>query len=273
MKLNYTAKAIQLYIKQTGFNLNELAAKIGIGYATLNRYSKGERLPDIDILLRICNTLHLRINQFFVHPDIELTEVKIYHEEEWNDIIFRHERVEAIRLEKGLSKTELIKLINECGGTNITRTTYNNLITGNHFAYETILGLIEATGTSTDYLFDQQMPIPNEDTVIIPRQTLDNLKDEVTQLKDLVRELQLKNKRLEKMTLPRYEQRMENLDAEKVIEDFFHQAERSLIELRSWVKDYGHAKPKLYGEIEDKIRIAAEPATSARGYDTSTPED
>ena len=111
MRLYYTANAINLYIKKTGKNLNELANMIGIGYATLNRYSRGERFPDIDILLRICNALRIRINNFFIHPDIELTELRIYREEEWGDIHFRYDRIEAVRMEKGYSKKQLVEKI------------------------------------------------------------------------------------------------------------------------------------------------------------------
>lgn len=267
MKLNYTTVAINLYMKQTGKNLNELANMIGIGHTTLVRYAKGERLPDTDMLLRICNSLHLRIDSFFTHPDIELTDVRIYLPEEWDDTIFRYDRIEAVRLEKGWSKTEMIEKINQYGRTNITRGTYNHLITGTHFSYSTILGLLEATGIRLDYLFEQHLPIPEEDSVVVPRRVLEEKNRYMSKLENIIRELELKCKRLEKRTLPRYEERMENLDAKKVINTFIKQVERNLIELKSWTMEEGHAKPKLYGEAENKIFIAAEPTFTPMGND------
>lgn len=261
MKLYYTAKAISLYVKQTGRNISELAAQIRIGSTTLNRYNKEERLPDINILLQICNTLHLRINNFFVHTDIELTDVHICHPDEWSDITFRYDRIEAIRLEKGWSKTEMVENINLYGETNITRLTYNHLITGKHFSYKTIIGLMEATGVDLDYLFEQRTVPIEEDSIVISRRRLEEKDRYIASLENTIRELELKYKRLEKQSLPRYQRRMENLDAEKIINTFIKQVERNLIELKSWTIPVGHSKPKPYGEIVDYRRpMVAEPA-------------
>ena len=261
MKLYYTAKAIGLYAKQTGRNITELAAQIRIGSTTLNRYCKGERMPDINILLQICNTLHLRINNFFVHPDIELTDVQIYHPDEWSDIAFRYDRIEAIRLEKGWTKTEMVENINLFGKTNITRLTYNHLITGKHFSYKTIIGLMEATGAALDSLFEQRTIPIDGDSIVISRRKLEEKDRYIASLENTIRELELKYKRLEKQSLPRYQERMENLDAEKIINTFIKQVERSLIEMKSWTMPVGHSKPRPYGEIIDYRRsMVAEPA-------------
>lgn len=279
MRLYYTANAINLYIKKTGKNLNELANMIGIGYATLNRYSRGERLPDIDILLRICNTLRIRINNFFIHPDIELTELRIYREEEWGDIHFRYDRIEAVRMEKGYSKKQLVEKINHSGNANITRGTYNNLIIGKHFSYITILGLLEATGMSLDYLFEQDLPAVDEDSILVPRKKMDEMETYINRLENTIREMELKYKRLEKRVLPRYEERRGNLDAEKVINTFVRQVERSLIELKSWTMDSGHSKPdfinvdklglRRYPSLEDECgaMMVAEPFNDMYGKD------
>lgn len=237
MKLNYTTKALGLYMRQTGKNLMELAEETGIGYATLSRYAKEERLPDISMLLRICNTLHLRINNFFVHPDIELTSVRIFHPEEWSDIRFRYDRIEAVRMTKGLTKTGLVDQINQAAGTNITRLTYNLLTTGQHLSCATVLGLLEATRTDLDYIFEQDMPEPPEDSILVSRRRLAEMEQLIKQQEDTIRELELKYKRLEKRSLPRYEERMNNLDAIKIINAFAKQVERSLIELKSWVPE------------------------------------
>lgn len=235
MKPTYSMKALNLYMKKTGRKLNELVNLTGIAHTTLGRYLKEERLPDIDILLRICNTLHLKIDSFLTHPAIETTDVKIYLPEEWDDITFRYDRIEAVRLEKGWTKTEMIERINNCGGTRITRLTYNNLITGKTFSHETVLGMIEASGMGLDYFFQQQLPLPAEDSIVVSRRVLQEKNRRIAELEDIVRELELKCKRLEKRVLPRYEERVANLDADKIIRTFIKQAERNLTELKSWV--------------------------------------
>lgn len=261
MKLKYTSQVLNLYCKQTGCSLLQLSEKIGIGYTTLNRFSKDERLPDIHTLLRICNTLHIRVNNFFIHPDIEQTELHVYEPEEWSDIQFRHDRIEAIRLSKGLTKEELIRQINEYAGCKTTRNTYNHLISGVHPSHSIVFGLIGSQDVELDYLFEQKDIEPNDESVVISRKKLMEMKSYISRLENAYRELEVKNKRLEKRVLPRYEERMENIDAKKIIRDFVRNVERSLAELRSWTDENEDICPNetKYNVIPDeRIGMAAE---------------
>lgn len=250
MRLKYTSQVLNLYCKQTGCSLLQLSEKIGIGYTTLNRFSKDERLPDIHTLLRICNSLHIRVNNFFVHPDITQTELHVYEPEEWSDIQFRHDRVEAIRLSKGLTKEELIRQINDYAGCKTTRNTYNHLINGIHPSHAIVFGLIGSQDVELDYLFEQKDIEPDDESVVISRKKLMEMKSYIARLENAYRELEVKNKRLEKRVLPRYEERMENIDAKKVINDFIRNVERNLAELRSWTDEY---KDTLPNEVKYNI--------------------
>lgn len=259
MKLKYTMSALNLYTKQTGRTIADIAKDTGLGYSTLNRFAREERLPDIPTLLRICNTLHIRIDNFFIHPDIEQTQVKVYLPEEWGDIIFRPERIEAIRMERNLTKAEVIRRINLLTGSSITLNTYNHLIVGEHAGYPIVLGLMEAMNVDTGYLFEQTTLPDDEDVVVVPRKTLNEMKDYTKHLEDTVRELQLKNKRLEKQALPRYQERMENLDAQKVIQSFLRKMEKTMIELKSWTTEETDTAPSVpYGEITDRTLMVAD---------------
>ena len=211
------------------------------------------------MLLHICNTLHIRVENFLTHPDIELTSIQILHPEEWRPIRFRYDRIEDIRLNLNLSKAEFIRRINLAGYTNITRNTYNLLVSGQHSAYPTLLGLIEATDAHLDELFEQEEAPAKSDCVAVPRKAFDEMKGYIQRLENTIRELELKNKRLEKMALPRYQERRENLDAEKVINSFIRKMEKGLIELKSWTKEEATKQPsKPYGETEDLTCMAAE---------------
>lgn len=261
MRLKYSAQVLNLYCKQTGYNLSQLSEKIGIGYSTLNRFARDERLPDIHTLLRICNTLHIRVNNFFVHPDIELTEVRIYEPEEWSDIHFRYDRIEAIRLNKQLSKEELIRQINDYAGCKTTRNTYNHLINGAQSNYVTVFGLIGSQDVELDYLFEQKDIALDNESVVISRKQLTEMKSYITRLENAYRELEVKNKRLEKRVLPRYEERRENIDAKKIIRNFVRNVERNLAELRSWVdeeENFTQTPSVPYGETKDRTLSVAE---------------
>lgn len=261
MRLKYSSQILNLYCKQTGCSLLQLSEKIGIGYTTLNRFARDERQPDIQTLLRICNALHIRVNNFFVHPDIEPTEVRIYEPEEWSDIHFRHDRIEAIRLNKQLSKKEVIQQINDYTGCKITRNTYNNLINGITPGHDIVFGLIGSQDVELDYLFEQKDIEPNDESVVISRKQLMEMKSYIARLENAYRELEVKNKRLEKRVLPRYEERMGNMDAKKIIQNFIRSVERNLAELRSWTDEEEDSvqPPSIpYGEIEDQTLMAAE---------------
>lgn len=237
MKLKYTAQALNLYTKLTGESLLRISDNTGISYSTINRYARGERLPDIDNLLRICNTLHIRVDNFFIHPDIEPTQLTVYHAEEWEDITFRFDRIEAIRLDKQLTKGALIQQINDYAGCNITLNTYNHLIVGEHTDGKTILGLLGSQDVDLDYLFEQPLPQETDDSVIIPRRTFAEMKERIAKLEQENRELEVKNKRLEKKTLPRYQERMNHKDADKIIREFIRKVDRSYADLKSWIED------------------------------------
>lgn len=261
MRLKYSSQILNLYCKQTGCNLSQLSEKIGIGYSTLNRFARDERLPDIQTLLRICNTLHIRVNNFFVHPDVEPTEVRIYEPEEWSDIRFRYDRIEAIRLNRQLSKEELIRQINNYAGCKTTRNTYNNLINGTQFSYIIVYGLIGSQDVELDYLFEQKDITPDDESVVISRKQLTEMKSYIARLENAYRELEVKNKRLEKRVLPRYEERRENIDAKKIIRNFVRNVERNLAELRSWTdeeENFTQAPSVPYGETEDRTLSVAE---------------
>ena len=262
MKLRYTTQALNIYCKQTGITLAQVAEKVGISYSAMNRYAREERLPDIDNLLRICNALHIRVDNFFIHPDIEPTSVTVFLPEEWTDISFRYDRIEAIRLEKGLNKTEFVEQINAYGACNITRNTYNNLIAGTHSEYGTILGLIGSLDIEIDYLFEQPIREADDDSILISRKKLAEMKSYIAKLENDYRELLLKNKRLEKKALPRYQERMENLDAKKILRDFARRFEREFADLKSWIEEEGDVfqpSPSIpYGEIKNKTGMVAE---------------
>ena len=262
MKIKLSMDAIHAYIKQTGKSLNQIAQEADLSYSTLNRYARGERMPDIKTLVHLCNTLHIRIDNFFIHPDIEPTHVSIIYPEEWSDIVFRYDRIEAIRLNKSLSKTAMVQEINLAGGCNISRLTYDHLITGNHFGTATIVGLIVSQDVDLDYLFEQPQMGENEDSMIVSRKKFVEMKDYIKKLENDYRELLLKNKRLEKMTLSRYSERMENKDADKVIREFMRKMERAYADLRSWT-DEDHEpvtfSPSVpYPEQEERVFVVAE---------------
>lgn len=263
MKIRFNHQALNLYCKQTGLTLVQIAEKTGLAYATVNRYARGERIPDIENLLKICNALHLRINEFITHPDIEPTNVHILHPEEWTDIAFRHDRIEAIRLNAQLTKTALIQQINQHGGCNITRLTYNQLISGAYNGTEAVLGLIASQDVDTDYLFEQPQLQEKEDGILIPRSVLTEMEARIARLESDYRELQLKNKRLEKRALPRYQERMANKDADKIIRTFVRNVEKAYAELKSWLEDEeervpGSAACKPYGETIDRTLMVAD---------------
>ena len=261
MKLKYSTRALSLYCKQTGMSLSQVAEKIGIGQSTFNRYAREERLPDINTLLRICNTLHIQVCNFFIHPDIEQTQIHIYEAEEWNDIQFRFDRIEAIRLNKQLTKGEIIGQINQYAGCKITLNTYNNLISGVQCNYPAIYGLIGSQDIELDYLFEQPMSSVDDESVLISRKKLTELKDYIAQLENNCRELECKNKRLEKKVLPRYQERMNDKDAVKIIRKFIRDIEKNYAELRSWIEEEGE-KPKYirmpYREMDEITYIVAE---------------
>lgn len=262
MKVKYSAQVLNLYAKQTGQSLTDISEKSGISYSAINRYARGERLPDIENMLRICNALHIGVNHFFTHPDVEQTHVVIRHPEEWADIKFRYDRIEAIRLNNRLTKSELIRQINEFAGCSITTATYNHLIVGEHLNAETILGLIGSQNVELDYLFEQPTLSPTDDSVVVPRWKLDEMKSHITKLETAYRELELKNKRLEKMILPRYQERMENKDADKLIRECARKVWRAYADLQSWIDENVSnetTSPSVpYPEYEDGTKLVAE---------------
>lgn len=237
MRLTYSAQALNLYARQTGQSILQITETLGLSYSTVNRYSRGERLPDIGNLLLICNTLRLRVSEFFVHPDLEQTRVNIYLAEEWSDIVFRFDRIEAIRLGNNLTKAEMIQAINEAGGCNITKNTYNQLIAGKHQDWQTVLGVICSQDVELDYLFEQAPIGTGDDSVVISRKKLSEMKSYIAQLEATNRELEVKNKRLEKKALPRYQERMANKDADKIIREFVRKVGRAYADLQSWIDE------------------------------------
>lgn len=262
MKLKYSTLTLNLYCKQTGLSLAQVADKIGIAYATVNRYARGERIPDISNLLRICNTLHLRLNDFFIHPDIEPTHVSIFQPEEWKDITFRYDRIEAIRLNRQLNKSEIIRHINSDSGCRMTQLTYNKMIVGEYLNTDAVISLLNATDTDIEFLFEQPVMEVDEDSIVISRKKLKEMKDYITRLENDCRELIVKNKRLEKKALPRYQERMESPNSKKVIRDFMRKIERDFAELQSWINEeeepYTTAPSRPYPDIEDQTLMAAE---------------
>ena len=102
----------------------------------------------------------------------------------------------------------------------------------------------------------------NEDSMIVSRKKFVEMKDYIKKLENDYRELLLKNKRLEKMTLSRYSERMENKDADKVIREFMRKMERAYADLRSWT-DEDHEpvtfSPSVpYPEQEERVFVVAE---------------
>ena len=262
MRIKLSMNALNIYARQTGKTINQIAKDTDLSYSTLNRYARGERVPDIRTLIHICNVLHLPIRNFLVHPDIEVSHVQILQPEEWSDITFRYDLIEAIRLNKQLSKTSIVQQINLAGCCNITRLTYDHLITGRHVAADTILGLITSQEVELDYLFEQPKPCLQEDSVIISRRAFLEMKDHIKKLETAYRELEVKNKRLEKKAFPRYQERMENKDADKIIREFVRKVGRAYSELQSWIEEdsavFESSSSKSYPEREEKTFIAAE---------------
>lgn len=261
MKAKLSTKALNLFCKQTGVTLAQIAERLGISYTTINRYSREERFPSIDILVSICNELHIRMNNFLVHPDIEITSVRVFLPEEWSDIVYKPERIEAVRLRNEWSKTEMIRRINECSQSSLTRLTYSKLITGEYKNMEVIVGLLNSTDVDLDYLFEQAVMDTDDDSILIPRKKLQEMKDHISKLENDYRELLVKNKRLEKMALPRYQPRMENKNADKIIREFIRKVERDFADLKGWIneEEVDSSSHAVYNTQDNPPLMVAEP--------------
>lgn len=243
MEYVYEMGALRLYLKEEKKSYAELAERIGVSEATFFRYINGERLPDIDMLVKICNTFRVSIGNFIHHPDVELSSITIYMEEEWYPIKFRNNRIEVMRMEKGMEKMEFIKFIRDKTGVKTALSTYNRLKDGVKCGYELVIAFLNTFDVSLDYLFeDAQLAFmgnqnPSEE-ILISRQTLLSMKSQMKKLEDDNRRLYTENKRLKRREQARvYTQGDPQEKSDKRMRKFILQAERALDELKSYLPD------------------------------------
>lgn len=243
MEYIYEMSALRLYVKEEKKSYAELAERVGVSEATFYRYISGERLPDIDTLVRICNTFRVSVGNFIHHPDIELSSISIYLEEEWHPIKFRNNRIEVMRMEKGMEKMEFIKYIRDSTGVKTALSTYNRLKDGVKCGYELVIAFLNTFDVSLDYLFeDMQLAFMGNqemgEEILISRQTLISMKEQIKKLEDDNRRLYTENKRLKRREQARVYSQGDPLEkSDKRMKKFITQAERALDELKSFLPD------------------------------------
>lgn len=242
MRYVYEMSALRIYSSMERKSYYEMSRMIGISNMTLSRYVSGERLPDINTLVRICNMLRVSVSNFIHHPDVEMSTIEVFMEEEWHPVKFRANRLEVFRMDKGIDKNTFLDQVRKETGITTTLATYNRLKNEENSGHEFVIGFLNTYEIELDYLFeDVQINMKNQSPngdILISRQTLIDMKKRMKELEDENKILYTKCRRLERREQARvYSGNDPHEQADKRIRKFIVQTERALADLKSYLPD------------------------------------
>lgn len=265
MKYVYEMNALRVFSKMERIPMADMAQRVGVNAITMGRYVSGKRLPDIEMLVHICNVLRLSVSNFIHHPDLDIVNLTVFLPEEFKPVKFTGRKMELYRQENKMDKNRLIELINERTGIKTSIATYNKLIEGESHSHEVVIAFLNAFNLELNYLFDdkqigmQETAIENE-LVSIPRKTLVELKDRLKKTEDENRRLYTENKRLKTREHARfYVHNDPRKQADHEMMKFIKKAQRALDDLKSFVpEEYEINEIKPYKNEETEQMIAAE---------------
>ncbi len=60
---------ITMYRNAKEISINNLASKIGVCSSSLRNWEKGNNLPTLENVVKICNTFNISINDFILYED------------------------------------------------------------------------------------------------------------------------------------------------------------------------------------------------------------
>lgn len=244
MKYIYEMSALRIYSKAERMTFKEMADEIGINPNTMARYAGGSRLPNLQTLLHICNTLRVSVGAFIHNPDIEPVSVQVFPREEFVPVKFRFGRIEQFRQEKQMDRKPLLDLIREATGEQVNHVTYARLLEGLPVGASLPVAFLNTFNFHLSYLFDDrqligQKEVCGEGNVIVPRSFIDGMKERIRSLEDENRRLYTENKRVKTREHARYVGTSMEVHAEREMRTFIRKAERALDDLKSYLSGEG----------------------------------
>lgn len=268
MEYVYEMSALRIYSKVARKNYSEMAEAVGISPATMTRYISGERLPDIDTLVRICNMLRISVGHFIHHPNIELSTFDLFLEEEWKVIKFQPKYMEIARAEKNIDKKTLINEVRKATGVKTALATYNRIINGENSGCEFVVAFLNTFKVTLDSFFkdnqlEQTKNQKSEDEVVVSRRTLIDLRSRIKQLEEDNLRLYTENKRFQHREKARLYTQGEPQDkANKRMLKFINKLEQELAALKNYlpndcttnfkeINQYNIEEPTLHNVAED----------------------
>lgn len=232
--------ALRVYSKSERMTFKEIAELVGVNNNTITRYAAGDRLPDLDTLIHICNVLRVSIGTFIHHPDVSPASVQVFGEEEFEPIKFRRTRIEEFRKEKEMKVSALLRTIKENCDSHVSRTTYNRMSEGGVVGMEIPMGFLNAFSVDLDFLFDDPQLVyltgyAGDREVAVPSSYIAGMRKRIQNLEDENRRLLAENRRMKAREHARYAGIGMDVHADREMHAFIRKAERALTELKGYL--------------------------------------
>lgn len=252
MEYIYDTEVLRDYSKKEGTSFQNMAKRIGVSNTSFARYVSMERLPNIDILMLICNRLGISVSHF-IHPKEGIVPpLRIYPKEKFIPVRFMHERIEVLRMDAGLSKQMFVNKIEDMTGVAVSMPTYERIISGSSFGHEFIIALLNTFDTPLDFLFnDAQLTSLKQgadEDVKISVSTLREMQETIRSIEEDNRRLRTENNRMKRKELDAEETCiMDNQKLNRRIRSVVRRMQSMVDELNSYLPEYsGKEQPTLY---------------------------
>ena len=69
-------KRLKIFRKKKGITIQDLAAQSGISKSTIDRIERGEQIPKVDQLLKLCSSLEISIVDLF-NEDVDMDFIEL----------------------------------------------------------------------------------------------------------------------------------------------------------------------------------------------------
>jgi transcriptional regulator with XRE-family HTH domain len=197
MNYTYNLAPLYTYLRRTRQSQADLCQQLGISVACLGRYLNGKRLPDLDTLLHICNTLRVSVSTF-VHTDaISEPELVIVAKEDFTPIEVKRNAIVEYAKAQGKDQKTIATEVRTYTGKSIPSSTYTRFKVGEAVRMDTLVGFLSTYNLPLDTLFDDKNAADSDDKVLISRHNLLVAKMQLNQLRNENAALHEKIRRLE----------------------------------------------------------------------------
>lgn len=232
--------ALRIYSKIERMTFKEIAELVGMNNNTITRYAAGDRLPDLDTLIHICNVLRISVGTFIHHPDVSVSSVQVFGEEEFAPIKFMRTRIEEFRKESKMEISTLLHKINDGSDSHISYATYRRLSEGNVVSMDLPMGFLNTFDVDLDFLFEDPQLVyltgyVGNRNVMISSSYISNMRKRIRNLEDENRRLLTENRRLKTREQARYAGVDMDVHADREMHTFIRKVKRALVELEGYM--------------------------------------